>query len=140
MLTWATYVKGRTKISINKFKELMGLKFRREWLSKLPAKIQRTIRSKAKVAFYDNLIILQDVLTKLNEKRYSYIYIYRCKLGYAWPRHVTIATCQAWPPPNPWTMLGQGFLGRVQARPVARIRKWPRHAGWHSMGQVGQPL
>lgn len=46
----------------------LNLKFKRELLSKLPIEIQRIVWSKAKEAFYDNLIILQDVLTELNEK------------------------------------------------------------------------
>lgn len=52
------------------FNDLMGLnlKFRREWINKLPLEIQKLIWLKAKEAFYDNLIILQDVLIELNER------------------------------------------------------------------------
>lgn len=52
------------------FNDLMGLnlKFRREWINKLPLEIQKLIWLKAKEVFYDNLIILQDVLIELNER------------------------------------------------------------------------
>lgn len=46
----------------------LNLKFRREWLNQLPGEIQKTIWNKSKEAFYDNLIILQNVLIELNEK------------------------------------------------------------------------